>query len=286
MSWSAYQVVFKLSSPIHIGCGKIGNLQRTRSYVIGRVFWGALTMRLTRNKISNSPAIDSEEYKKVGNEVHSHLAYTYFYPATKSNGTIKVEWPWQQENYFRYRFLSSYTSTALSYRQHSASPGMLHEVEFLSPKTINTGEQVFLLGYVFEHKDCKLQWKEACERLQFGGERGYGWGDVELINNEKLTGVEIFQGKIELTLTEDRPIISLTSKEAKKHLLSHTCANSITATGEVEPLVGREWRSYNSQNRYIGQHIEYNGIYFSPGSEVDEEKKFEITDFGLWTEKK
>ncbi|WP_421658974.1 hypothetical protein [Leptothermofonsia sp. ETS-13] len=29
MTWTAYRVVFKLKSPMHIGCGKVGNVQRT-----------------------------------------------------------------------------------------------------------------------------------------------------------------------------------------------------------------------------------------------------------------
>ncbi|NJK52088.1 MAG: hypothetical protein HC936_03380, partial [Leptolyngbyaceae cyanobacterium SU_3_3] len=73
MNWRAYRVVFKLKSPMHIGCGKMGNVQRTRPYVTGRVFWGALTMRLTRDATSGS-ATDSSQYKVFGDQVDSQLA--------------------------------------------------------------------------------------------------------------------------------------------------------------------------------------------------------------------
>jgi hypothetical protein len=181
VTWTAYRVVFKLKSPMHIGCGKVGNVQRTRPYVTGRVFWGALTMRLTRD-ITDGSATDSKQYECYGNKVHSQLAYTYFYPAIKSNGDYSIEWFWKNESLFRRRFLSSYASTALVYPQQAADEGLLHEVEFISPRTLDTGEQVYLVGYVFENEGCKLQWKCACKWLQLGGERGYGWGDIQYID--------------------------------------------------------------------------------------------------------
>ena len=45
MAWRAYKIVLRLRSPLHIGRGKVGNLQRTRPYVAGRNLWGALTAR-------------------------------------------------------------------------------------------------------------------------------------------------------------------------------------------------------------------------------------------------
>lgn len=86
MTWTAYRVVFRLKSPMHIGCGKVGNVQRTRPYVTGRMFWGALTMRLTRDQ--HQPATRSELYQKIGGEVHQYLKFTYFYPAIKKQRAI------------------------------------------------------------------------------------------------------------------------------------------------------------------------------------------------------
>ncbi|MCX7597189.1 MAG: hypothetical protein N2235_26265, partial [Fischerella sp.] len=153
MTWTPYRIVFKLKSPMHIGCGKVGNVQRTRPYVTGRVFWGALTMRLTREH--HQPATDSRLYQAIGEQVHQQLAYTYFYPATKANGDYKIHLPWENEHLFRRQFLSSYASTALNYPQQSADEGLLHEVEFISPRTLDSGEQVYLVGYVFAKNSCK-----------------------------------------------------------------------------------------------------------------------------------
>lgn len=282
MTWTAYRVVFKLKSPMHIGCSKVGNVQRTRPYITGRVFWGALTMRLTRDK--HQPATDSEEYQKIGCKVHQSLVYTYFYPAIDP---YRITFPWENENRFRRCFLSSYASTALTYPQQKADEGLLHEVEFLSPRTLDEGKQVYLIGYVFEKEGCDLQWQPACKRLQMGGERGYGWGDVQCVEIKLLEKhgdkYDLYDGQAVFTANEEQPIIQA------KRLLAHASATELTATGEIEPLVGREWRSHNKDNQdsptncYAGQHVEQFGdLCWVPGSVVERSLNFEIQKFGIW----
>jgi hypothetical protein len=285
MAWQAHQVVFRLRSPLHIGCGKVGNLQRTRPYVTGRVLWGALTMRLTRDAANGrGPAADSQEYLRVGEDVHRSLAYTYFYPATKPATIYQVAWPWPDEAPMRRRFLSSYSGTALSYPQQSAATGMLHEVEFISPQTLDTGEPVFLIGYVFVREGCELSWQAACTRLQFGGERGYGWGSLEFIGGDRCAGADLFEGQAVFNGKGDRPTVSLAASESSPgRLLAHTSIASNERTcGQVEPLVGREWRSHNSRNSHAGQHVEYAGVCFAPGSEFYQDHTFSISKLGVW----
>ena len=220
MTWKAYRVVFKLKSPMHIGCGKVGNVQCTRPYVTGRVFWGALTMRLTRDATSGS-ATDSSQYKAFGDKVDSQLAFTYFYPAIAKSKENPLEqeqdnqqdyqifFPWENESQFRRCFLSSYASTALVYPQQAADEGLLHEVEFLSPQTLDTGKRVYLIGYVFEKEDCTLNWRDACKCLQMGGERGYGWGMVKLVNelNKPVESRDLFGEQAVFNDDGDKPII-------------------------------------------------------------------------------
>jgi hypothetical protein len=285
VTWKAYRVVFKLKSPMHIGCGKVGNVQRTRPYVTGRSFWGALTMRLTRDKCEhkNKPVTDSKLYEEVGQQVHDRLAYTYFYPAIakpQKNNSVRnlyyeIAFPWKNESQFRRRFLSSYTSTALVYPQQAADEGLLHEVEFLSPRTLDEGKQVYLIGYVFEKADCNLEWQHACKHLQMGGERGYGWGDLRCVEIEPKN--DLFDGQATFDGSGDKPVI-----QAEK-LLAHASSIDLTAMGEIEPLVGREWRSHNSTNRYAGQHVEnFGDICWIPGSVVDRSQHFVIENFGIW----
>jgi hypothetical protein len=277
---------------MHIGCGKVGNVQRTRPYVTGRVFWGALTMRLTRDECEkdNKPATKSKDYQDIGKKVNELLAYTYFYPATSQNA--QIDYPWKNESQFRRRFLSSYASTALVYPQQAADEGLLHEVEFISPRTLDTGEQVYLIGYVFEEKGCDLKWKDACKRLQMGGERGYGWGDVQCVEVEPITDTQSLKSFGENYFWEEHQAAQNSSGIQNSsvviqmlesgHLLAHTVAQSVSAEGEIEPLVGREWRSNNSTNRYAGQHVEkFCDPCWVPGSIVDR-SNFVIQDFGIW----
>ncbi|MEA5617962.1 RAMP superfamily CRISPR-associated protein [Cronbergia sp. UHCC 0137] len=312
MTWKAYKVVFKLKSPLHIGCGTVGNLQRTRSYVTGKVLWGALTMRLTRNfyQQENKPAIDSEQYKIFGDKVNKQLAFTYFYPAIekKEKGTYDIKWPWgnikeninENESLFRRRFLSSYASTALVYPQQAAEEGLLHEVEFISPRTLDHGKQVFLVGYVFEKEGCDLKWKCACKRLQIGGERGYGWGDLQYVpdptktESNKLFNICDWKSEESNKLfdiydwkSENGSILIQTLENS--HLLAHTettDTENLSIQGEIEPLVGREWRSHESKNPYAGQHIEkFCDPCWIPGSQLGQSSAFIIKEFGIWKSK-
>lgn len=293
MTWTAYRVVFKLRSPMHIGCGKVGNVQRTRPYVTGRVFWGALTMRLTRDATSG-PAADSKQYEKFGEKVHNQLAYTYFYPAiakSKNNSEetqnnhpdYEIAFSWQNDSLFRRRFLSSYASTALVYPQQAADEGLLHEVEFISPRTLDEGKQVYLMGYVFEKKDCDLKWKDACKRLQMGGERGYGWGMVELVSDSpcEIAHTDLFQGAAHWQEENEAIAINVASCDNLTYgqLLAHTLSADLSAEGEIEPLVGREWKVKHQ----AGQHVEkFCDPCWVPGSEVERSHNFIIQNFGIW----
>ncbi len=283
MAWQTYQVVFRLRTPTHIGWGKVGNLQRTRPYVTGRVMWGALTMRLTRNAAgAHGLAPDAAAYQRMGAAVHQALGTTYFYPATEAQGTYQIAWPWEHPQRFRYRFLSSYSSTALSYPQQSAATGMLHEVEFLTPQTLDSGEPVFLVGYVFVADGGGLNWQAACQRLQVGGERGYGWGDLELVCCQPADE-ELFAGRVRFNGEGERPILYLrAAHDTPGSLLAHTYAHNLAASGEIEPLVGREWRSNNARYRYAGQHVSLAGICFAPGSTVDQPLTVVVEPAGMW----
>ena len=282
MAWQIYQVVFRLRTPTHIGWGKVGNLQRTRPYISGRVLWGALTMRLTRDWASQQQRIaQPNDYDCFGTCVHQQLAFSYFYPATKSNGSYQVAWPWENPSCFRYRFLSSYSSTALSYPQQSAAIGTLHEVEFLAPHTIDSGKPVAVVGYVFASDACTLCWEDACRRLQVGGERGYGWGSLELecckILEDPSSGM---LGSLCFDGSKNRPLLHL---EDGQRLLANTIArDAVEASGEIEPLVGREWQPSNSSNCSVGQHVAHVGVCFAPGSKVKGATSIQIGAYGVW----
>lgn len=286
MSWRAYQVIFRVRSPVHIGWVKIGNLQRTRPYVTGRVLWGALTMRLRRDEANGTPtANDFAQYQAMGEKVKRRLNFTYFYPALKESDSYRIAWPWDNPALFRSRFLSSYTSTPLNYPAQSAAEGMLHEAEFISSNCLDTGEPVYLQGIIFEREGCppdwSATWQAALHRLQLGGERGYGWGRIERIEiNELADGQLLFGDQAACVLSGDQVGIQLKNKQ---RLLAHAAAGAFHAEGEVEPLVGREWRPSQVRRNQIGQHVEFSGICFMPGSVALQECLVKIGDFGIWS---
>ena len=279
MSWCCYRLVFRLRSPLHVGAGQVGNVQRTRPYVTGKALWGALTARITRD---THPSATAADYRRIGEQVNEQLAFSYFYPAVDKEIDV---WPWgKTADEFSWRYLNTYAATALDYPCNTATEGSLHEAEFISPVTRN-GEAVDLIGYIFQQEGCQLPWKdkETLNRLQLGGERTYGWGRVKL-ESEPLPTNEVFGYRFELK--GKRPIVIV---PANSVLLAHTLAADFddegvirravrSIQGQIEPLVGRET---TIQNRF-GAHRSEARICYVPGSQVKTELKVRVGAYGIW----
>lgn len=280
MNWKTYQLVFRLCSPMHIGHRKVGNIQRTYPYVTGRVLWGALTARLTRQKAGNQPATSSSFYEKVGKALHQQIAFTYFFPTTHCEGKVEI-WPW--DNDFQHSYLHSYSSTALYYPMQSAAEASLHEVEYISPYTLNDGRPVYLSGYLFVQQDEILnELQVAAEHLQLGGERCYGWG---LVKKEKFTecNSDVLFDQCTVAMDEGWPPVLRLKKEQR--LLAHTLAIqepsqavSFSVAGSIEPLLGRETKT---DGRW-GAHVSQASICFTPGSSLKDDASFQIGPYGVW----
>lgn len=295
MTWQMYCVIFRLRSPMHIGWNKIGNVQRTRPYITGRSLWGGLTMRLSRDRAyTQQRSASASDYQITGKWVHENLAFTYLYPAIQEKGNdlsdsfrYPVVWPWQEQ--FSYGFLSSYASTALAATAQSATEGTLHEVEFLTPMRIDTGEPVYLVGYIFVHQDVSDQYdtiKHALQRLQVGGERTYGWGRLELQEFTRCTDMILFFNSresidVNVDVNNTRPTLSF---DKNGLLLAHTRVENTQAKGEIEPLVGREWRAMEATHNKVGQYVACNGVYFAPGTRTvtSDIHRFQIGNYGIW----
>jgi len=293
MPWTTYQVILRLHTPLHIGRGRVSYLQRARPYVTGRVLRGALVSRVGRNNpnlLSNDPR---DPYRCVSKTFAQYLTFTYFYPALEKKeepGKWEVCFPWKCEARFRRRFLSSYTAAALEYPQQTAAEGLLYETEFIAPYTLDKGDPVYLMGYIFVDEarlPCdKYDWKAAFRRLQLGGERGYGWGDVRLIDNgiQQVSGNDKLFGQICFDPNTKRPIVTL---EKDQPVLAHTDAKAGALAGPVEPVVGREWRADNEKKNknkriHVGQHLPFDGVRFAPGSVVSNKSDFVIGEGGYW----
>ena len=275
MTWKTYRLALRLHSPLHVGQGKVGNVQRTRPYVTGRVLWGALTERLTRDDAhGKGPATDSERYREMGKRVHNTLAFTYLYPTTDPAGAVDF-WPWNDG--FRARFLSTYASTALTYPQQSADEGSLHEVECLVPHTMDEGKPVYLVGYLFARDDAP-DWRSALRRLQMGGERGYGWGRVEPKATDMVDGQALLGGLYAVEPDAWPPVLVA---QENAPLLAHALTADFDAeqvNGVVEPLVGRE----THPDGRFGVQISPARICYAPGGQVKAGSRFQIGPYGVW----
>lgn len=283
MPWTAFEVVFRIKSPIHIGRSRVGNMLRTRHYLPARVLWGSLVMRITRDNLGKkASATETRFYDETAGRLEKAVSLTYFYTATAdSSGAYQIFYPWERS--FTNRFIGSYTATALDYTAFSAEDGSLREVEFIAPYTIDDASPVYLFGYIFAKSEAP-DWQNTLNRLQLGGERCYGWGRVEKTSVKELKEREIFNGAAEFNgENEQSPLIRIDAgQNDEKVLLAHAKAKGLRADGSVEPFVGRQWRSDDPLNPFSGQYVDFSDICFQPGSRVRERMVFEIGPMGIW----
>jgi len=263
--WCKHRLVFQLLSPLHVGAGRVGNLQRTRRYVPGKLLWAALTARLTRNK---GPA-SGFDYVEMGKRVSAAFRFGYLYPALLSGSDYAVFHPWDPE--FDYRFLGSYASTALTEDNAGAEDGSLHETEFIRyhATPLTAGEvprQVFLSGSLWVFGNGVDGWKDALRRVSIGGERGYGWG--RMILADATAG------------PAEEPRIRLGGKNGERRVLAHVTADSAQGQlwGPIEPLLG--WERNNEGGS--PWRVSAPRFCFQPGSEAPKDSEFTIGEFGIW----
>ncbi|MCS7283150.1 MAG: CRISPR-associated protein, partial [Anaerolineae bacterium] len=237
MAWVHYTLRFRLLSPLHIGYRKVGNLMQTRSYVPGKVLWGALTARLTRDL---GQGADGRAYQNIGKQVQDHFRFGYLWPSLDGQ---RLYLPWEQDD-FDYLLLGSYASTALDYDRQAAEEGSLHETEFIAP-VARDGRPVYLLGdlWVRDNLPPELEnWRKALGRVQLGGERAYGWGRVRLesdlnAGSQSSTTVAGYSWE---ERADEVVICLLQGARACAHVLAAGSDAVREMVGPVEVLVGWE----------------------------------------------
>jgi len=288
MGWKQYLVVFEIISPLHIGYGRIANLQKSRGYVPGRLIWSAFTSRITA-------ARGTADYEKTGDELLNNTALSYFYPAVEDNGesdlySIKVcnynlwieDYDRQNNNFMEYKFMNSYMSTAINIGSNSADESNLFETEFISPYT-RDGEKTYLVGYLFLKDGYTFNW-DYIRDIQVGGERKSGFGRIKL-HGKSEDNSQIFQS-LEVEMDGERPIIEIKSQS---RLLAHVHvseSNTMEIKGRIEPLVYRDTK----EAKKIGSNIR-NIIAYAPGAVYYGDKtSLEIgstmlKDNSIWCEK-
>jgi len=281
MGWQVYCLTYELQSPLHIGCHKVGNVQRTRYYVPARNLWAACTERLARSGFTYD-SVPQGNYQKIGGWVGEHCVFTYFFPVNE-NGFLFPNYTSSvlcygklSETEFERRFVWAHATTALDPVSTAASVGSLHEVEFLRPYD-NTGRRTRLQGWVCLDGCGQTalggqRWPEWLRDLQIGGERRYGFGRLRL-EGEPCAVSSLENYTVELQ--GSRPVIRIA---IGKPLWAHAAVRGIKARGMMEPLVGRETKS----SARFGQEVTKAQICWVPGSVCLSAQRFEIAANGIW----
>ncbi|HOJ16455.1 MAG TPA: hypothetical protein PLC43_04710 [Caldisericia bacterium] len=270
----------------------------TRLYVPGKLLWGALTAKLT-------PLLGINDYQKVGEFLNKAMRFGYLYPYIEGKFYLPrytdsgLKFGSLSQNEFEKKCISSIASTAIEPESLTAEEGILHEVEFISPYTLDDGKPVFMKGFIWirefseniiklsrsnnkliiEHNETKVDFEsQLTDRFQIGGERKYGFGLLKLQKFNEVSN-KVFNGLSGKWYEKDNEVyISINSEEP---IWSHVLySNTINMRGNIEPLVGRDWKD----DKGAGRKLTYQDLFWSPGSILCENKSFKITEFGLWKE--
>ncbi len=307
MAWNCYELIYRALSPVHIGYRKLGIIQRTRYYIPGRNLWGAITANLTRTCYSQP---GNKEYKNVGKFVKENVIASYFYPQTGEAGSYYPHFTEEGLRFdskdgkvltaaqFEARFISSFAQTALTASNLTAEEATLHETEFLSNCTETAtppGQQVFFHGTLYIKQGTRGDYPTQVKSLDdkqilgqiseifVGGERAYGFGRLRLeggMPKQLKTGDKLF-GSYELILDQKFPVIKVPKGEV---FPAHVVADGVTAVGEAEPLVSREWESDPKRSpKGAGQRLSFLSVCWVPGSVAQRDLKVEVSDFGILT---
>ena len=285
MSWNCYKVTLEAKSPIHIGYGaKLGTVAKTRYYILAKHMWAALTNVLAQKH--------SENYKAIGDALKTHARFSYFY--IKHNDKLYTPKYVDSEGLkfgdlsveeFEQRFISSFGSTSMEKKQKSAEDGSLHETEFIKPIALN--KPVMFEGYLFfDNKQIQMGSKSLdVEQLtgleiQVGGERTYGFGKVKIKETTEVKDFSFEHFSLEL---DHEP--ALKPKEKSFDVYAHVLTEKTTdlvknVSGDLEPLVGRDW----CREKGAGRLITPAQICYVPGTQItlNQLTGLKITKDGLW----
>lgn len=204
MNWHAYQLLFRLGSPLHVGWRREGNCWRCRPYLPAYPLLCALAARLTESGRRFGGGHD-DPYHNALAWLEEHVRFTYFFLALPDDGgdppQVTVFLPCYRKDgsltyrrlkqalggaaqgqqledlpaaEFDYLFLDAQARTALSCPERTALTGHLYHFEFLCPHTrehkeFGSPRPAFLIGYCFfdEEAQGKLFGTPASDDKQF-----------------------------------------------------------------------------------------------------------------------
>ncbi len=206
-----WEVTLRLLSPLQIGAGTLGFVEKTELFVPPRVMWGAFVNTLVR--LSFNPA-KADHFKEVGATLRGDDISRRFSPFFLSPDGMQVCTPrfdkgerkWElragaydgakpaietlTEAILRSRFVRGLSGQATDSDRMATSKNTLHETDLIQPLFRKEGvgrwtaESVFLCGYLRlpeKAGDVPLDTDtitRVLDRMRIGGGRKRGWGLV------------------------------------------------------------------------------------------------------------
>ncbi len=182
-----YKLTFKQLQPINLGYKKHGVINETRIFITGQSMWGALS-----NAYAKTEQYNQTLFEKI----------TCFYPMIDN----KILYPKYQdgefylgdisEREFRYKFTTTYLSTAINPLSRNAKDESLHEIDVILPKDKDENnknkKELFWVGYLeIGDKD------EIPKEIYIGSDSKYGLGLMRLEDEpiEDNFNYEVIKGK-------------------------------------------------------------------------------------------
>lgn len=291
MPWEIHRLVYKVKSPVCIGFHKLGFIQRTRPYILGRNIWGALTANLTR-------IMNNDRYEDVGKTLKKYFRFMPFFPARHHDSAFLPFLPAYtshhgllyengidtglKEYQLEKLLINAYGRTAVSPDYLAAEEGSLFETEFINPRimTEDGPRQVYFIGYLFKRKEIKDDefdkslLDRALERIDVGGERKYGFGRLEMVSLDKEQA-DVFGNKADLHNSNGPEFNMGQGTHLFMHLYYDQVENKnhfINLYGDIEPVVGLEY----SNGKGFGQQISKANVCWMPGTEIKEKSGLKI----------
>lgn len=299
MGWKAYRLVYQAKSPIHLGWHTLGYIKLTRYYITGRNMWGAMTANMVRTLYRH------EDYRAVGELLTKDILVSYFYPALDFQNPLLPKFQntglcygQYTESDFERLFIQSYGQTAVLPESNTAEDQSLHESDFISPylegEDTKKHQNVYFVGYIFIHNNAHYDEQvltlanieRAITEIFVGGDRKYGWGRL-MLDTGKIYEVKdntIFGNQLD-TRNDCLQITVSENNCIPAHLELNTKGN-IKIKGDIEPILGREWGTSETDGNKIGagQKISNAKICWMPGSVImEKDTSLKISEFGILT---
>jgi hypothetical protein len=218
-----WRLVLALRSPMQIGSGSLGMVEKTEMYIPGRVIWGALTACLVRQKIM-TPTYN--QFAKVGDLLGLHETFfSSFFPSfdmgvsewlpiftTNNRSWVKYlcgenRFDFQQtrsEKEMQAILISGQAGNATDPTRMATFEESLHETDMISP-VIREGKKLIPVCYTgvvqlpekisIPEEDIHFDITEntlhtVFNQCRLGGGRKRGWGMVRLLSIQKETNQE------------------------------------------------------------------------------------------------